>query len=188
MFGVCRVGLTGTPGVGKTTVAGLLAKLGHSVHSVRDLALENGCLEAIDRSDDSAPIDVDLLRSKLAWEGCEIGDDSECQFTFIDGHMSHWLDVDILVVLRLSPEHLSNRLTERGYSAAKILENLEWEILGAVRSEIEQTEFAGPILEIDVSDMSANQVAERISNWLSSPSTSLLNLDWLEEWGPKYLL
>jgi len=113
------IAVTGTPGCGKTT---LCSKSPYPVLTVHDLALKYGCIGPIE-SDGSAPIDTEKLSKQ--WTKPE-------DITLIDGHLSHLLPVDAIIILRCEPEILRKRLTIRKYAESKVEQNVEFELLGGV--------------------------------------------------------
>ncbi|NYT01208.1 MAG: AAA family ATPase, partial [Methanosarcinales archaeon] len=118
-----HIALTGTPGTGKTTVAGLLpwpvvdvnALVREGLHLGVDP--ERGCLEA----------DMVALAARIEELPGE-------ETTVLEGHFSHHF-APRAVVLRLHPRELRVRLAARGYSQEKIRENLEAEALDVVLVE-----------------------------------------------------
>ena len=56
-----RLALTGTPGTGKSTVAGLLSEIGLDVLTVESLAEENGLKGDLDPADGALVIDTDEI-------------------------------------------------------------------------------------------------------------------------------
>ena len=68
----------------------------------------------------------------------------------IDGHLSHYLEVDAVAILRCEPSILRERLNRRGYPEWKIESNVEWEIIGSSWSDIENEHVA----EFDTSSKS----------------------------------
>lgn len=120
-----RVALTGTPGVGKTTVAAVAAHSGWSVVDVKVLARETGCVVAYDEDDQADVIDVKALGKKLP-KGDRV---------LLEGHLSHLLPVDVAWVVRCDPDMLRPRLVARDYAPRKVAENLEAEALDIVLSE-----------------------------------------------------
>lgn len=144
-----RIALTGTPGTGKTTVAGLvpyrvidinsLVKGGMNVGTDPD----RGCLEA----------DMDALNVHLS------GLDSD-ETLILEGHFSHHF-ADWSIVLRLSPAALRPRLEARGYKESKIIENLEAEALDVIL--VEAVEKCSRVDEIDTTGKSAAEVAKVVT-------------------------
>ena len=144
-----RIALTGTPGTGKTTVAGLvpyrvidinsLVKGGMNVGTDPD----RGCLEA----------DMDALNVHLS------GLDSD-ETLILEGHFSHHF-ADWSIVLRLSPAAIRPRLEARGYKESKIIENLEAEALDVIL--VEAVEKCSRVDEIDTTGKSAAEVAKVVT-------------------------
>ena len=93
MTGV-RIAVTGTPGVGKTTFC---ASSNWSTTTVKELAEKHGCVEVVD-SDGAAPIDIEKLVNSLVWPKGNIH--------LIDGHLSHLLPVDAIILIRCNPSAL----------------------------------------------------------------------------------
>ena len=171
-----RLGLTGTPGTGKTTVAEKLGGSGIAVDSVVSLAEKHGCLGELDPNDDARPVDIDSLFSKLSEEwGSGPGPQ-----VVIEGHLSHLLPVDGFVLLRCSPDELRKRLVERGYSEEKTIANVEWELLGGAWNEINPNL---PIIEFDTSKKPPDAVVGGIVDWISDgfkPESPSSAIDWIE--------
>ena len=101
----------------------------------------------------------------------------------IEGHLSHLLAPDAIVVLRCAPRRLQERLRERGYGAAKVTANVEWELLGGVHAELRDAGIDVPLLELDTSTTDANVLAERVLAWREGgfPRASDRFIDWLAD-------
>jgi len=68
---------------------------------------------------------------------------------WIEGHLSHRVDLDYCIVLRTRPEVLEKRLKKRGYSEEKIRENVEAEAMDVILSEAYQRT---KVYEIDTTE------------------------------------
>lgn len=177
MTGQASIAITGTPGTGKTALCQLLEAT-YAVLSLQDLAEQHDCLGPQDASDGAAPVDIHQLSEKWMFQGDKI--------TFIDGHLSHFLDVDAIVVLRCNPLELEKRLVGRDYSAAKVAANVEWELLSGTWSELLEFEISVPVLELDTTSTSREQLQTEVVSWLEKkfPSQPLKEsssqaIDWM---------
>jgi len=179
VHGPVRMALTGSPGVGKTTLSSLLEERGIEVVSVESIAERLDCIDVFDPSDGARPIDIDELCSLLEEDWSEKPDAS----LVIEGHLSHLLPVDCSIVLRCDPSVLRARLEKRGYSDWKITQNVEWEIIGGPWSEIVEDI---PLLEVDTTSGSASSRIDSIMRWISDgfkPRSPTNPIDWIEREG-----
>lgn len=119
--------LTGTPGVGKTSLAAVARRQGWRVVDVKAWAKETGCVAGHDVEDDADAIDVEALA------GLVPPDDGTR--VLYEGHLSHFLDLDACWVLRCDPRVLRDRLLARGYRLPKVVENMEAEALDIILQE-----------------------------------------------------
>lgn len=118
-----RIALTGTPGVGKSTVAGLLEEAGETVVDLTAWAKEHDAVADTD-SDGTVVIDTGRIDLDAFPEDC-----------IIDSHMAHALAVDMVWLIRCDPRVLRGRLESRGYSESKVQENLEAEAMDLILQE-----------------------------------------------------
>jgi adenylate kinase len=167
-----RVALTGAPGTGKTTLAALLAPT-FLVHAVRDLAEACGALGPLE-GDGAHLVDLDALHQHVQSLPPDV---------LIEGHLSHHLHPDVIVVLRCTPETLRDRLEARGYGPDKVRANVEWEMLGGVHAEVQDAGLDVPMLELDASSMTPEGMAERICAWKDAgyAASSEAFIDWLAD-------
>lgn len=177
--------MSGTPGVGKTTLSPLLceelakSELTTEWTSVSDLAEKNGTIGAEDLVDGAREVDVDALADLLSENWLEADGD----YLVVDGHLSHLLPVDAVVIVRCHPDILERRLSDRGYSLEKVAENVEWELIGGVWNDIDE-ESEIPIVEVDSSTETISDLIHEISTWVRDgfkPNRPERSIDWIEE-------
>jgi adenylate kinase len=153
--------VTGTPGVGKTATASLLAaSLGLRHINVGELIAQHKCYDGYDNELDTHILDedklLDLMESifqNCAMEGIGIVADYHTCELFPE----RWFD--LILVLRVTTDVLFDRLTERGYSEKKRGENLEAEIMQVVLDEARES-----YEEDIVQELPSNTVEEMNSN------------------------
>ncbi|XP_058680042.1 adenylate kinase isoenzyme 6 [Ammospiza nelsoni] len=124
--------ITGTPGVGKTTLGKELAsRAGLSYVNVGDLAKEGELYEGFDEEYDCPILDedrvVDELEARMS-EGGVIVDYHGCDF-----FPERWFHV--VFVLRTDSSCLYDRLHSRGYSGKKLQDNVQCEIFQTLYEE-----------------------------------------------------
>lgn len=183
MTTIMRLGLTGTPGSGKTSVANLMSGMG--VISVKELANRHGCLAEKDPYDASCEIDVTslfLALDKLWSSGEDVEPSMGEDEVVVEGHLSHLLPVNCIVILRCNPETLKARLEGRGWSEEKIRENVEWELMGGPWIELAgHPNSELPIIEIDTTCSTSSEVRNIIEQWIDSGmgKTTIGEIDWM---------
>ena len=167
--------ITGTPCTGKTTVASKLK--GHLI-KINDVAIEHNFVMGIDDEKGYTVIDIEKLSEYV--DGMIKSSD---ELLIFEGHLSHLCDgADKVVVLRVRPEILKMRLEARGYSDAKVHENLEAEALGVCSAEA-YDRYGDCVQEIDASDMTVKDVADLIEDIIAGkrecPVGEVDFMDWL---------
>jgi len=174
------IALSGTPGTGKTSSAKLLAKkIGANFIRIRDIVHE--IPHKIDKKRDTFVVDVKDLQ-KLVNKKMKKGDNA------IEGHLSHLLDVDVVIILRTNPNVLEKRLKRKGWKRSKIDENVKAEILDS--ATIEAIELHGKnVFEIDTSKRSKEATAKIMENILNNFTQKKYvkkylagNIDWTERY------
>lgn len=163
------VAVTGTPGCGKTTLCALLAAQGHTVVDVHTLAQGVGAVAGHDDDDDADVIDLDAIQ--------DLALPAEC---FVDGHLSHYLAVDEIWVVRCDPDLLRPRMQARDYGAAKIQENWEAECMDLVL--LEALDMGVRVVQRDGSRRSPEELlaAFMASGPAPSQDHDIEDVDWSE--------
>jgi len=145
------IGIAGTPGTGKTSACALLK----DVLDLNELIMEEGLHRGADGKRGSMIADMDSVYDRVH----EIAQGKERNL-IIEGHLSHHV-CDVAIVLRLLPDELERRLVERGYREAKILENVEAEVVDVIL--VEAVEWCDRVYEIDTTGKTVEDVADMIN-------------------------
>ncbi|MFC1728397.1 AAA family ATPase [Nanoarchaeota archaeon] len=129
--------VSGTPGTGKTRTARKLAKeKGYKYVNVNKIIAQNKeVISGYDKKRKSKIIDEKKLVKILVKL---INDDKK---VVIDSHLSHFIPkeyVEKCVITKTDLKKLKNRLKRRGYSKAKVEENLEVEIMDICLEEAKE--------------------------------------------------
>ena len=152
-----RISLTGVPGTGKTTLSPLIGQaLGLEVIHLTELARANNLI----RGD---VIDLEGLKALLR------GRDG----VLIESHYAELIPHDELLILRVHPSELVNRLKKRCYPLRKCFENALAEALDYY------SEFKG--VSVEVTGLSPARAAEKVVNALRSKESDKPNFtEWLD--------
>lgn len=154
-------------------MAALLRDLGYPICDLNRLAQERGALKVYDERRETWAVDVKKLARVLPPDRPLI----------LVGHFSHLLSVDLAVVLRCHPETLRKRLEARGWSRAKVQENVEAEALGVIAQE---ASAEVETVEIDTTSTSPEDIARAVADLLGGkPREPYRHIDWSEvilEW------
>lgn len=159
------IGITGTPGTGKTTVS---SYIDIETVDLKQYAEENniGSLN----SQKELEVDIQELRQNPPQQG-------EGNLV-VEGHLAHFIDLDYCVVLRCRPDVLRQRLQERDYSKQKIDENVESEALDIILSQAVRNQ--GKVFEVDTTDKDEKEVVEEVKQGVREETVSYGDVDWSE--------
>lgn len=118
-----RIGVTGVPGSGKTTISKLLIeKYNMEYISVNELIEKKNLWTTIDARDDAKVVNMIALKRELENlpENCVVEGHLICEFP---------VPLDILIILRTPIKLLETRLNQREYNEFKMKSNLYSELL-----------------------------------------------------------
>ena len=171
--------ITGTPGVGKTTLGRLLAEaLGAPMIELGRLVVEKGLYVGVDEERDTLVADLEALsREVLVLLSSAPG-----RVVVVGHYAQAVVPRDLVVrafVLRRNPYELREVLVSRGYSGRKLYENLQAEILDVCLCEA--VEAYGPelVYEVDVSGRKPEEVLEEMLEALRMGLSRAGLVDWL---------
>ncbi len=116
--------ITGTPGTGKTTVAGKLSAItGWELVGLNELAELKDLYSGYDAKRECKIVDVDAIKSevlKMKRAGKNL---------IIESHYAHDINADLVIVLRSKPDEIRRRGKEKGWPHTKTEENVVAEIM-----------------------------------------------------------
>lgn len=149
--------ITGTPGVGKSTVAARLPIDAPVVH-LNDVIAGEGIDRGRDPDRGSRIADLEALEEWFAGQPPDV---------IVESHLSHLLPVDRVVVLRCHPDELCARLRTRADEHedpdAMIAENAEAERLDLVLAEAVDRHGRDRVYEIDTTDRPVENVVAAVA-------------------------
>ncbi len=152
-----KIGISGAPGTGKTSVARALASLlKYELIEINELADKHGFYEGYDDARGCYILDMEKVCNYINHMNKNI---------VVEGHTAHLCKLDVVIILRCDPEILAKRLRERGWSDEKIRENVEAEILDIITQEAVRVNET--VYEIDTTHKRAQEIAREIVRILS---------------------
>lgn len=171
--------ISGTPGCGKSTLSEELRKRGHDVIDGNEHMRKHDLLGERDAGRDTYEVDLDDLSDSL--EPYRVSDD----VFFFDSHLGHCCDCHGAIILRCEPNVLAERLRLRGYSDAKVLENVRAECLDVVLCEAVDSDI--PVAEIDCTVLSPSSAATLVERIVKGEERDCHpgSVDWsgeMQEW------
>lgn len=193
------VSITGTPGVGKTTISREFEEMDWRYIDLKSLIIESNTFDEVIQESHEILVDEKGLKEYLGSL-----DPPEDEDIVLDGHLSYLAPSDICIVLRLDPKSLEKRLNDRDYSKGKVKENVEAEAVSVILVEALEMEDerlgdmiwkqlppgCGIVFEVDTSNKPISDILQQIMNIIEAYRGKRLNelleyrpgrVDWLEE-------
>lgn len=172
--------ISGTPGVGKSSVSRLLARQLMAMHvNISKLAEREQLIHGKDQVRGTLIADTDELSKRIQ----SILRRSESD-VIVDGHYAVDVvqpsDVHVVFVLRRDPDELKSILDERGFTGNKLWENLSAEILDVCLWDAIVTCGEDKVCEIDVSGKNIEETVDEILLTLNKKKKLRIGrVDWL---------
>ncbi|BDR91014.1 adenylate kinase family protein [Vulcanisaeta souniana] len=179
-----RLVVTGTPGVGKTTVAIELSKA-YDAPVVDINEIIRPVLKWDPELQTSLVIDEvkarELIREDLGGAGSYIID--TVAINLIDKSLIDWC-----IVLRLDPRQVMDRLLKRNWPRCKIVENVLAEVVGSPLNLAIDVFGRDRVIEVDTTNKDAHEVANHIVNQLTVGVPVIGVVDWLDTLDTDFIL
>jgi adenylate kinase len=173
--------VTGTPSVGKTVTARLLAsKLDALYVDLTDLALRNNLVLGKDEKRDTVIIDERKMRRRIS----QIIEKTEKNEIVVDGHYAVNIVpqklVTLVFVLRRDPVELRKFMEQRGYPEPKLMENLASEILDICLVDALNAGYEGRTCELNVTGKKTAETVKAMQEVMADPTKCYVGaVDWL---------
>jgi len=155
--------ITGTPGVGKSTVARRIAdRTGFKLIQLNLLAEEVGGIGGTDPERETQIVKPGVIRRALR----KILKESEGT-VIVEGHYGEVVpseSVRVAVVLRTDPLKLRDRLRSRGYPEAKVKENVEAELLDCCLIDALEAFGQGRVVELDTTELDTEGAVREVES------------------------
>ncbi|MCL4437055.1 MAG: adenylate kinase family protein [Thaumarchaeota archaeon] len=179
------IGITGTPGTGKKSTGRIVAQLlGYRFLELNRVAFETGSI--LDSREEDFEVDPKQLRRNILKriEGGGI---------VLSGHLLPYIlkrgEADFVAVLRCSPEELEKRYVGRGYSEAKVKENIASEILDICLGDALKQFGTNRVAEFDTTGQHAEDVArDVVAVFKGLKPRSLGQVRWLSDQSAAHLI
>uniref|UniRef100_A0A7C4H765 Putative adenylate kinase n=1 Tax=Ignisphaera aggregans TaxID=334771 RepID=A0A7C4H765_9CREN len=172
------IGISGTPGTGKTSIARTLSQVLNIPYlDLSSYVVNNKLYTYYDEERNSYVIDEDKVRASVINMYREKGP------MIISSHYIEIIPRDIfeiVFILRRNPLELIDVLTSRGWPSHKIAENVEAELLSICTLNVIDEFGDDIVVEIDVSSKSLDDVVQEIVDILHKSKTSSrgISIDW----------
>ena len=168
--------ISGTPGVGKSTVSCRLARrMGLDLLDLNRWLLSEGLVIEFDDLRKTYVIDLESARIRFS-------EFKPANPTIVEGHLAHLVVpvdyVRLAFIVRCHPAILARRLVSLGYPARKVLENIEAELLGVCVEEAIDIYGSNLVYEVDNSSRSIDSTVEEMVCILSGRSEGSERIDW----------
>lgn len=168
------VGITGTPGTGKKSIAPLVAgSLGVPCIGLNSFAEARGLVGKWG--------DVDVPKLKRAVEASLEGP------AVLYGHLLPFAighrRLSMAVVLRCEPSVLKARLASRGYPSAKVMENVEAELIGTVSADAIRAFGGEKVVEVDTTQTDPARGAAKAVAAVTRKGGTGPTIDWMPNYG-----
>ncbi len=173
--------VTGTPCVGKTTVAQKLARELDALYiNLTELAEKHSLTLGEDKERKTTIIDEEKMHAKIS-ETIEI---TEKRDVIVDGHYAYAVVpkryVTRIFVLRRNPIELRKIMEKCGFSGAKLWENLASEILDVCLVEALSEHDKEKVCELDVTGKTVESITREILAIIDDRKKCLVGcVDWL---------
>lgn len=167
--------ITGNPGVGKHTIAKMVAKrLDLKLIDINTVAIKNRAIIAKDEI--SYLVDLKKLTRVIRSEITK-----NC---LVVGHLAPYIlrkqAPRLVIVVRRSPYELRRVYVRRGYHEQKVMDNISSEIIGMLMFDAVKKFGKDKVVEVDSTGKKPNQVAgEAVSIIKGRSKGSAGNIDWL---------
>ena len=173
--------ITGTPGVGKTSISKVLERRLNALRiDLNELVLKNGLILKMDKKRNSKVADLEKLskRVKNIFK-------SSSKDVIIEGHYSSDVLPSNLIthifVIRRNPKFLINILEKKGFSHSKIKENVLTELLDICLIDAVSSNASEKISEVDATNRTIKEVTDEIIQIIKGlKRKNFGNIDWIK--------
>jgi len=173
--------ITGTPRVGKTTVAHMLATMVKGLHvNLTELAVSEDLILRRDKKRKTAVVNLKKMKTRIS----QIIEESDRHSIIVDGHYAASVVPGKLsphvFVLRRNPVELRKLMEQSGFSGPKLWENLASEILDVCLVDALNAYGEDKICELDTSGKSAEETVTAIIGVLEGRIKCRVGIvDWI---------
>ncbi len=178
------IGLSGTPGTGKSTVSKLLNDMDFTILNLNEIAEQQNLLKSFDERRQTYEVDLKGLETFIKNRYEEMKICKEPKPWILEGHLAHLINIlDVVIILRCHPSELRVRLTNKNWPSDKVQENLEAEALDVITVEAIEKYGEDKTFEIDTTNVKPTEIVKKILRIINGDRKEFKsgNIDWSEE-------
>jgi len=166
-----KIAITGTPGIGKSTLAKRLAKsLNYDLIDLNEIVKKQKLYTKYDRSLKTYVIEISDFKKYMNKYL------KNKKNVILDSHLSHFIKVSMVIVLRCEPSELKKRLRKKRWSTKKVQTNVEAELMNIIANEAYS--YNKKVFEIDTTGLNEEKTEKNILKIIKSRKKQK-KIDWM---------
>ena len=173
--------ITGTPGVGKTSISKVLVKRLNALRiDLNELVFKDGLFLNMDEKRDTKVADLDKLSKRVKTVLKSTSKDIIIESHYASDVLPPNLVTHIFVIRR-NPKFLINILEKKGFSPSKVKENVLAELLDVCLINAISSNVSEKVSEVDATNHTIKEVTDEIIQIIKGlKRKNFGNIDWIQ--------